>query len=368
MVLAKVVAALTLVQLTFAAYNVLTKTALSGGLDPGVFVLLRDGSTAVVASVKARQRGRFTRPVGDGDVLRFWLLGLLGLYFGQYFLVLGLQRANAVLASTWQNCIPATTYAMGLQLGTERVGMRDRPSLLKLLGVSLAVGGALGATVGGSSGGGGKGAREPTTTSDTALACTYFGLQVLLGGAGFWHLQKRLLSRYASLQVVAWYYSYGWLVLLLVILPTATRRSQWAFNQDDAVALGVGTLLWPVAANLLAFANAHGSPVLVMAFSPLQIVAVVMLEYARDETVPTRAELVGAAVVVLGLVAFLVGTLQGAGNEGTLGACSEKEQDVRSVRSAERLAAPLLGGVVLKPLPIGPVDRPKVSGESTSGK
>ena len=140
--------------------------------------------------------------------------------------------------------------------------------------MALAVGGALGATVGGGSGGGSS--AGPVPTGDTVLACAYFGLQVLLGGAGFWHLQKLLLAQYASLQVVAWYYQYGSAVLVLVILPTATHSAQWAFNGDDALALGVGVLLWPVAAYLLAFANDHGNPVLVMAFAPLQIVATVV--------------------------------------------------------------------------------------------
>jgi len=322
MTLTRVVLALVLVQVTFALYNVLTKTALRGGLDPGVFVLLRDGCTAAVVSMAARQRGsepkRFARPADDGDTLRFWLLGVFGLYFGQYFVVLGLQRGTAVLASLWQNCIPAATYLLGLRLGTESLDARDRPALLKLLGVVLAVGGALGTTVG--AGGGGSGGGSTTTAGDTALACAYFGLQVLLGGAGFWHLQKRLLARYASLQVVAWYYQYGAAALALVILPTATHSAQWSLNRDDLLALGVGTALWPAAAYLLAFANDHGSPVLVMAFSPLQIVVTVALEYARDGTVPSRAEVAGSAVVCLGLAAFLAGTQRGTGDASTDGA------------------------------------------------
>ena len=349
-----VVVALVLVQVTFALYNVLTKTALRGGLDPGVFVLLRDGSTAAVVSIAARQRGgepkHFARPSGDRDTLRFWLLGVLGLYFGQYFVVLGLERGSAVLASTWSNCIPAATYLMGLQLGTERFDARERSAPLKLLGVALAVGGALGATVGGGSGGGSS--AGPVPTGDTVLACAYFGLQVLLGGAGFWHLQKMLLAQYASLQVVAWYYQYGCAVLGLVILPTATHSAQWAFNGDDALALGVGVLLWPVAAYLLAFANDHGNPVLVMAFAPLQIVATVVLEYARDGTVPTRGETVGAAMVVLGLAAFIAGTTQ----EGTARAAGDKEEQTREApvapapapaRAARQLVSPLLGDAAL---------------------
>ena len=52
--------------------------------------------------------------------------------------------------------------------------------------------------------------------------------QVFFGGAVFWHLQKRLLLRYAPVQVVAWYYQYGTAVLLLAVLPHATRRDQLA--------------------------------------------------------------------------------------------------------------------------------------------
>ena len=46
--LGRALGALALVQATFALYTVVTKTALNGGLDPGVYVVLRDSTTAAV--------------------------------------------------------------------------------------------------------------------------------------------------------------------------------------------------------------------------------------------------------------------------------------------------------------------------------
>ena len=38
-------------------------------------------------------------------------------------------------------------------------------------------------------------------------------------------------------------------------------------------------VLWPVAAFMLTYANAQASPVVVMAFAPLQIVAATVIDY-----------------------------------------------------------------------------------------
>ena len=75
------------------------------------------------------------------------------------------------------------------------------------------------------------------------LGCFFMSawLQVLLGGAVFWHLQKSLLRKgYPPIQLVAWYYSSGVAFLALVVLPNTTK-AMWTLSQTDLVALGYGS-------------------------------------------------------------------------------------------------------------------------------
>jgi hypothetical protein len=134
----------------------------------------------------------------------------------------------------------AATYLLGFMLGTERLTWRLH-CWLQLLGVLLAVGGAVVVTVKPEAGG------AAAAKGDLAKASVFLGLQVMLGGAGFWHLQKKLLDKgYSNIQVVAWYYSYGVVLLALVVLPNAMDASMWHFHAADWKAMGFGLALWSV--------------------------------------------------------------------------------------------------------------------------
>ena len=107
------------------------------------------------------------------------------------------------------------------------------------------------------------------------------------------------------------YYSYGVVMLALVVLPNAFDAAMWHFEKADFEALGFGLALWPLAAFLLTYANNNASPVTVMAFAPLQIVATMALEYVstsnKTDVTPTLQEGLGAGTVILGLAFFISG-------------------------------------------------------------
>jgi drug/metabolite transporter (DMT)-like permease len=302
-----VLLSLVFVQVSLALYAVLSKAALDTGMDAGVFTLVRDSVCAGLLNLNARrQMGRFTLPQGAADHNLFIILGTFGLYFGQFFATLGVKHGTPMLSATWSNSTPVAVYMLGLLLGVERLD-RSMPKCLKVAGLFLAVGGAISATVVAADSKG-KDGHHQESAGDLALASAFFSLQVLFGGAGFWHLQKHLLARYTAAQVAAWYYLYGVAILALTILPNATTASQWTFKGADLVALLYAVILWPVAAFLLTYANSRGTPVLVMAFAPLQIVAATTLDYMLESVVPTRAQIIASSVVVLGLACFIAGT------------------------------------------------------------
>ena len=98
------VLALTFVQISFAMYSVLSKAALCTGMDAGVFTIVRDSICASVLALHARRKmGRFTWPSNYEDHYLFIILGLFGLYFGQYFGTLGIKFGSPLLSATWSN-------------------------------------------------------------------------------------------------------------------------------------------------------------------------------------------------------------------------------------------------------------------------
>jgi len=313
--LVQALAALTFVQLSISAYNVLAKSATDAGMDPGVLVLTRDSTTATICIFACRvATGSWSALLPRQEHrLSFVVLGLFGVYFGQYFNVVGLAEGTAVLSAVWQNTSPAATYVLGVALGTERLGANG-VTALKVVGVTAAVAGTVVSSLGAAQ----RSDSERMTglfgasgvAHNAAFASVFFALAVLFGGAGFYHLQKRLLREgYAPIQVVAWFYATGVFELALVLLPHALDAAMWRLNQADAVAIGLGMCLWPLLAYLLAYANDRASPVIVMALSPLQILGTMVLDYAMHGAVPGAEEIAGAAAVASGLALFVAGAL-----------------------------------------------------------
>ena len=186
-----VIAVLVLVQTCFAGYAIVTAlvtenrapTANSGGgtnatgggggghhgVDPAVFALLRDlGASAILLSVlfvsrcrtifAAQQRsssggrssGSACRSACSGfapdryDHGYFALLGIFGVYFGQYLFIYGVAKTGPTVASIWQNTQPVFCLIFGLCLGTERrSALCGCEGWLKIVGITCSIGGAI---------------------------------------------------------------------------------------------------------------------------------------------------------------------------------------------------------------------------------
>ena len=258
------------------------------------------------------------------------MLGAVGLYFGQYVNLIGIQHSDALLASMWSYATPVITFLLGLLLQTERLAA-DATTALKLSGLAVTVLGAVLATVCDSNSKG---------EGSAYLATICFSLQIVVGGGCFWHLQKHLLEqqRYSTQQVAAWYYSYGLVLLLMVVMPSSMRSEAWALNSADALALAVAVPIWPLCAFLLTFANKHATPVMVMLFAPSQIVFTLVLEYSVNAKSPTMMEVAGAGCVTVGMVIYV------------LGICRETDKEVElQAKDHDDLATETAGETLLDP-------------------
>lgn len=321
--LVTVICSLTLVQLIFASYNILSKQALNTGLDPGVFTIIRDSLCAVglniLAKFYSKNKRCDLRPANDADHATFILLGTFGMYFGQYFGTIGVKYGTSLLYATWSNSAPLITYVYGLAIGAEIFRCR-KSEFLKIIGLVLAVGGAIGVAIAtGNSSKQSEIENENTQNStNLVLSSIFFFLQVFFGYAVFWHLQKKMLNKYSPIQVTAWFYSYGVVVLALTIFPHVLYVSLWTFTREDVIALLFSIAVWPLAAFLLTFVNSRSSPVMVMSFGPLQIVAVNILEYFVNGEIPSKYEIVTSGLVVLGLACFVSAVVAEKGGDNNV--------------------------------------------------
>ena len=93
-----VVAALLAVQASFGGNTVVTKLALGKSADPVVFSFLRDVGGGAVLLLACKWTGTFVRP-RPADVGTFILLGILGVYIGQMFMVMALQHLEPLHAA-----------------------------------------------------------------------------------------------------------------------------------------------------------------------------------------------------------------------------------------------------------------------------
>lgn len=286
------------VQVCFALYFVIQKVALDTGMGPGLFALCRDAGIFVILAVASRVRtGRFVMPPAS-ERFEVVMLGVLGLYFGQYVAILGIKFGTPTLATLWSNLSPLATFLLGLALGAE-VCTCKHLFVMKMLGLLLAVSGAMIAT---------SGTGMDHGSSNVPLATVCFALQVFLGGAAFWHLQKRILQRgHEPLHVAVWYYGSGVVVLLLAIVPTellSADGTRSRLKAADWLALAFGWALYPLCAFALTWANRHSSPLFVMVFAPLQLTATFLFEFLITGYTPSTVEIAGSVLIVLGIAGF----------------------------------------------------------------
>lgn len=129
-------------QLSFGGYSVISKIALTDGVDPVVFSFLRDVMATPILLLAAWYFEGLPRPSKE-DLFLFFLLGLTGIYGNQLFFILGVNYTTSVNASLMQPSIPVFTTFLAILFKVEVLDPRSPHGLLKILGIVLSVAGAV---------------------------------------------------------------------------------------------------------------------------------------------------------------------------------------------------------------------------------
>ncbi len=227
------------VSLIFGAYSLVAHRALAGAsLSALVFALTRD-TLAVLCLMSAaylRYRGSPSSfwPA-PADVPRFIICGVLGVYCSQAGSALALTYLDPLAYTLIQPLMPLATAMWATLVGQEAWALRSSASWLKVLGMLVAVGGAVFVGYGGGGGGAAPG-------GNLFLGLLFVSLQILGGGA-YPVAQRPLIGKYPSLVVCAWGYTYGWAILLMCTATSATKAADWAFTPSSAGGVAFAGLL-----------------------------------------------------------------------------------------------------------------------------
>lgn len=287
--LLEVHAALATVALLFSLNYIISKLGLHA-FSPMTFAYLRVLGSALILNLLFRQRD--LPPLSRSDHWRVIGYAVLGVVINQYLFLSGLALTSAHVSAILMTLIPVFTLAAAIVVG------RERPSLLKISGIAVAMSGAL-AVVG----------REGFHGAEKSFA----GDLLLIGNAFSYALylvlSKRDMARLTPRRVIVRMFAIG-AILMLPLSAWSMWKEPWAAIPGRAWLALVIVIAGPtVAAYLLnAWALAHTDSSLVATYTYVQPVLTMILAaiLLRESIHPTA--IVSGIMIVSGVYLASLGT------------------------------------------------------------
>ncbi|KAL3690930.1 hypothetical protein R1sor_004581 [Riccia sorocarpa] len=290
--------ALLIMQLGFAGHQILSRVALTTGLNQFVYAIYRNVLALVIMSPFAYAVERKERPpLTFKLIFNFFVLGLLGIVGSQQLFLAGLIYTSATFASTMQNAVPVLTFLMALLLGIEQVRFRRLDGQMKIFGTVVCVAGAVFMSIY-------KGpsvyhgwAKEPSNDLHTVFG-SYLGGHLERLGITQWQLGGILLlinciswAAYLTMQapilkvcpapltITAFTYLFGSLQVYILMLCINGGNVDWSMTTTPQVVsvLYAGVISSGINFSLQSWAIHKGGPLLVSLYTPVQSVLVAIL-------------------------------------------------------------------------------------------
>ena len=226
------------------------------------------------------------------DIWRVVGLGTC-MFFSQLFYIIGIELSGVVVATCMQPAIPVFTVLLGVMLQMETASPK------KVLGVLMAVTGAVTMVLGGVAGPSGSPAND---AAGRAMALGNGCLLInTLAMASYYILAKKLLAKYSPAQVSAWAY-----LVAATMMGTAaaafTTEPDWHFPRALLLPLAYWVLICSVGGYyVVTWAMCHLPASQVASFQCLQPFLGSLLAFVVLHEEPSIYDL-GAVGVVAGLV------------------------------------------------------------------
>ncbi|BBN11495.1 hypothetical protein MPTK1_5g12400 [Marchantia polymorpha subsp. ruderalis] len=332
---ARVQLALLTVQLGYGIYYVLTKSAMSGGVNQFVFAVYRDviALSLIVPLAYFTEKDKRT-PLTLQTSLLIFVLGITGIFLQQTLFLAGLAFTNTAFAAAMQNAIPVFTFLIAVVCKIEVIRFSKPDGLAKVVGILAAVVGSFtmclykGTILFGDDPAAGttQGEQEDVARSsdtDGFLTTLFlgFGIDYWQIGAlclvancfcmgAYSNLQIPTLRRFpAPISLTALCICVGASALLATGLASVSQASDWVLSSSGNIVsvIYAGAIASGLNFSLQTWANQRGGPVLVAAYIPLQTVFSGFLGLMILDDPLYLGSVIGAALILLGLYLVIWG-------------------------------------------------------------
>ncbi|PKU78532.1 WAT1-related protein At3g30340 [Dendrobium catenatum] len=318
----KPVVVMVLVSLAFAVMNVMVKKAIDEGMNRLVLIILRQLVAALfMAPVAYVCERKAILKLTTEIFMYIFISALLGVSLTQYLFFIGLQYTSATFACAFLNMVPVTTFLMALPFRLERVDLKTKAGMMKIMGATVCVAGALLLTLY-------KGMalsspshsfqssqhKEAESINHTRTWKWILGSFALFGACSSWSswflVQSKILKIYPALYTsttVMFFQSF--LQVSVLNLVTQRRASVWAFSSKLEIATVLYSGLMGSGICLLAssWCIKQKGPVFTAAFNPLtQFIVGAIDLYILGEPLHLGS-LLGSILVIFGLYILLWG-------------------------------------------------------------
>lgn len=285
--------AMALVQLNYGAYHVISKVALTDGINQLVFCAFRDVIALVILAPSAYlvERGR-RPPLTRYVLLSCIVLGFTGVFANQLLFLIGLYFTSPAYASAMQPGIPVFTFAITLCMGTEHISWRRWSGLAKVGGTIVCIFGAIfmvvykGPVIWGD---GLTGIHMPHAELDRwtleqvnhglfglDMSLWQIGVLCLIGNCFFMalyiSLQAPLLKTYpAGISLTAYSYFFGVVFIVFSAWVSQSDWNDWVLTRPELLAVVfAGIVASALNYWLMTWSNKVVGPALVALYMPLQ--------------------------------------------------------------------------------------------------
>ncbi|OAY58456.1 WAT1-related protein At1g43650 [Manihot esculenta] len=140
----KLYIAVLFIQFVYAGMALLSKAAISRGMNPFVFVVYRQAFASVaLAPFAIFLERKKAPPLSNVLLCKIFLVSFCGLTLSLNLYYIAINNTTATFAAATTNIIPVITFIMAALLRMETVSIKNVPGIAKLIGSATAVSGAL---------------------------------------------------------------------------------------------------------------------------------------------------------------------------------------------------------------------------------
>ncbi|XP_076897448.1 uncharacterized protein LOC143550735 [Bidens hawaiensis] len=300
----------------------ITKAAMNDGMDSIVYVVYHNalGTFILLPFLIFHFLRKVGRPMLTFRILlRFFILGLLGICLFQVLWYVGVDYSSPTMASAILNLSPGVTFMIAVFFRTEKIDLKSSSCVAKILGTMIAILGAMVFTFYQSPEIYHKilSYNSPNQPFLSQPSKWILGSLITFTSITFcciWNVLHTTTAReYPDQQTIVFFYCFFGTIQCIAISPVLVRKQDaWVLRRGIGVtAIVLGAVYSTVVRNIiLTWCLRKKGPVFVTMFSPLSIVLAVIMGVTVLGDSLHLGSVIGAMIVVVGFYTVMWGQIK----------------------------------------------------------